>query len=263
LESDVYSGLGFVFSVDDPYTGVDLDEVRDRETGELTPEARAIVDTLDSYAEVSPSGVGVHVFVKGALPVPGKRRGGIEAYSSGRYFTVTGDAISEARNIPERGEELLNFYQEHLEDKRKPLENGDSSAPSAPLDDQEIIDRARQAGNGDKFERLMRGDLSDCDGDHSRADEAFVWRLWFWTQDPEQIKRIHSQSGLSRGKSTRRRDYLDRSIRNASKSGMETYDWNPPRAKGAETPGEGAPPGPGASPTKWSSCDATRSAGRT
>jgi hypothetical protein len=225
LESGTYDGLGFVFSADDPYTGVDLDGVRDRETGNLTPEAWAIVNALDGYTEVSPSRTGAHIIVKGTLPVSGKRRGSIEAYSSGRYFTVTGDAISEACNIPERGEALLSFYREHLEDKKKSEGNSHYSARTAPVDDQEIIDRACRARNGDKFERLMRGDLSDYDGDHSAADEGFVWQLWFWTQNPEQIKRIHGQSGLSRHKSTRRRDYLDRSIKNASESGMETYEW--------------------------------------
>jgi primase-polymerase (primpol)-like protein len=72
----------------------------------------------------------------------------------------------------------------------------------------------------------MRGDLSDYDDDHSRADHGFVHLLWFWTQDPEQIKRIHGDSGLSREKSTRRHDYLDRFIQDASESCMETYDWS-------------------------------------
>ena len=61
-----------------------------------------------------------------------------------------------------------------------------------------------------RFIRELAGEADSTD------DEAFVWRLWFWTQDPEQIRRIHAGSGLSRQKSTRRRDYLERSIKNAA-----------------------------------------------
>src|SRR5215203_1732216 len=38
-KSGAYTGIGFVFSSDDPYTGVDLDHCRDRETGEIAPWA--------------------------------------------------------------------------------------------------------------------------------------------------------------------------------------------------------------------------------
>ena len=49
-------GIGCVFSPDHPYTGIDLDEHRDPETGELDDIARSFLDQLESYAEVSPSG---------------------------------------------------------------------------------------------------------------------------------------------------------------------------------------------------------------
>lgn len=86
-------GLGFAFSTDDPYTGVDLDHCRDAETGEIEPWALNIVHNLNGYTELSPSGTGVHVIV-GALLPPGRcRKGGIEMYDRGRYFTVTGRVI--------------------------------------------------------------------------------------------------------------------------------------------------------------------------
>jgi putative DNA primase/helicase len=88
-----YDGVGFVFSSADPYVGVDLDKCRNPETGELTSEARRIVDDLGGYAEVSPSGTGVHIIVCGKLPEKGKRRRRIEAYHQDRYFTVTGRAF--------------------------------------------------------------------------------------------------------------------------------------------------------------------------
>jgi putative DNA primase/helicase len=83
-------GIGFVFTADDPFTGVDLDKCRDPNTGELAPWAADIVLRLDSYAEISPSGLGVKILVRGKLPGPGNRRGPIEMYDQARYFTLTG-----------------------------------------------------------------------------------------------------------------------------------------------------------------------------
>ena len=88
LETGRYSGIGFVFSSGDPFAGVDLDDCRDPETGELEEWAAKIVEAFGSYAEVSQSGTGVHIIVKGKAP--NKKRGKVEAYSSERYFTMTG-----------------------------------------------------------------------------------------------------------------------------------------------------------------------------
>ncbi len=60
------SGLGFVFSEHDPYTGVDLDHcITD---GQMDPERREWLLDLDSYSEMSPSGTGVHVIVRARKP---------------------------------------------------------------------------------------------------------------------------------------------------------------------------------------------------
>jgi putative DNA primase/helicase len=91
LQNGNYDGIGFVFSSGDPYCGVDLDGCRNPKTGELTAWAKEIVDYLDGYAEVSPSGRGVHVIVRGKTP--SRRRGAIEVYSSERFFTMTGQAL--------------------------------------------------------------------------------------------------------------------------------------------------------------------------
>lgn len=84
-------GIGFVLTDDDPYSVVDLDHVRDPHTGEIQPEARRIIDALDSYTELSPSGTGVHIWIVGTTP-PGTRtrKSGIECYTRERYLTLTG-----------------------------------------------------------------------------------------------------------------------------------------------------------------------------
>jgi len=89
---DGYNGVGFVFCGADPYTGVDLDHCRNPETSTIEPWAMSIIQDLDSYAEISPSGTGIHIIVKGKVPKNGKR-GKVEMYSSERFFTITGHVL--------------------------------------------------------------------------------------------------------------------------------------------------------------------------
>jgi hypothetical protein len=83
-------GLGFVFSDDIFIVGIDLDKCLDPDTGETEEWAQKIIDRINSYTEVSPSGTGVHILVGGMLPSGGNRKGRVEMYDSDRYFTVTG-----------------------------------------------------------------------------------------------------------------------------------------------------------------------------
>ena len=84
-----YAGVGRVITHGDPYVGVDLDAVRDPTTRELSTEAVETLRRLDSYSEVSPSGEGVKVWVRAALPRSHKKAG-LEVYCGRRYFTLTG-----------------------------------------------------------------------------------------------------------------------------------------------------------------------------
>ena len=93
-------GIGFVFDGSDDIVGVDLDDCRDPETGKLAGWALDFIDILKTYTEVSPSGTGVKIFVRGVLPEgcrSGFKRpegdGKVEVYSKGRFFTVTGQRV--------------------------------------------------------------------------------------------------------------------------------------------------------------------------
>ncbi len=92
-----HDGIGFVFSPDDPFTGVDLDNCRNPDTGELAPWAAEILALLPgAYVEASPSGTGVHIITRGTAPHNGAQAycgGKVEMYDRERYFTVTGVAL--------------------------------------------------------------------------------------------------------------------------------------------------------------------------
>jgi putative DNA primase/helicase len=85
-----YAGLGFVFSSADPYTGIDLDDCVD-ENGEIALWALEIVRYFDSYTELSATGSGLHIIVRG--DVPNRRKDEVEVYSLKRFFTVTGHVV--------------------------------------------------------------------------------------------------------------------------------------------------------------------------
>lgn len=87
-----HENIGFVFSKDDPYCGIDLDSCIDPETGKMSEEARQIVDRFDSYTEVSPSGTGVKIFVEASVPGPRRKnpQKRMEIYDRDRFFTITG-----------------------------------------------------------------------------------------------------------------------------------------------------------------------------
>jgi putative DNA primase/helicase len=85
-----FNGIGFVFTKESGYVGIDLDKCRNPKT-EVTEEwALTIIEKLDSYTELSQSGAGWHVIVKGSLPENGNKRGRVEMYDSKRFFCMTG-----------------------------------------------------------------------------------------------------------------------------------------------------------------------------
>jgi putative DNA primase/helicase len=82
-------GIGLV--IGPPFFGIDIDDCRNPETGEIEAWAVEFLRELNSYTEVSPSGTGVHVWLHGEAPYKeGHRKDGIEIYSCNRYLTVTG-----------------------------------------------------------------------------------------------------------------------------------------------------------------------------
>lgn len=92
-EAGGYDGIGFVFSTGDPYCGLDLDAAVNPETGEVAVWAEQIIERLDGYTELSPSGAGTHIIVRGELPGGGNRKGPLEMYDKKRFFTMTGHVL--------------------------------------------------------------------------------------------------------------------------------------------------------------------------
>ena len=108
-----FAGVGRVIRAEEDLVGVDLDKCLDPESGELTPWAKAMLERLDSYAEISPSGTGVKVWVRAPSTTRAHVKPGLEVYPRGRYFTVTGLTMCEG-DIKTRDEELAAIIAEEF-----------------------------------------------------------------------------------------------------------------------------------------------------
>jgi putative DNA primase/helicase len=240
-------GIGFVFN-GDGIVGVDLDNCIDA-GGRVAPWAQAIISDLDSYAEISPSGRGVHVLLRGVLPPGGRRkryisagpgedgrRSAIEMYDRSRYFAMTGQRMPDAAGtIEEREAELHAVYAEYLADSAasngRGATHGTVLADDEPMEgisDAELIEKAGHAENGEKFQRLWRGDSGGY-GSRSEGDLALCLILHFWTRgDAGRMDRLFRQSGRMRPKWDEKhfaggRTYGQATITKAIELGREIY----------------------------------------
>jgi hypothetical protein len=204
-------GIGFVFSKDDPFCGVDLDDCIDG-AGQLVPEAREVIVQLDSYAETSPSRRGVKLWVKGRLPTEGTGRrtaqvqfGGIEVYHYGRFFTVTGWRLPDGvGSVADRQEALDELYARFFETADRATADRSDSTTGARRGfsgtDDELIEIAMASRNGAKFSQLWAGDTTGYPS-HSEADLALCSSLAFYAgEDAARIDRLFRRSGLMRPK---------------------------------------------------------------
>ena len=182
---------------------------------EVDDAALDIIGRLDSYTEVSPSGTGYHVLVTGKLPDGRNRRGSVELYDTARFFTVTGDHVKRTpTRVARRQDALTAIHREYVQDTdtesaSDPEQHGgaDEESPTTGAadvdvdpDDEDLIEKARNASNGEKFERLWNGNTVGYDS-QSEADMALCCLLAFWTGgDQTQMEHLFRQSGLLREK---------------------------------------------------------------
>jgi len=254
--NDRYAGVGFVFAADDPFTGVDLDGCID-DDGAIVPGAREIIDSLNSYTEVSPSGRGVKVFIIGQKPdgcgCKSKKIEGYketEIYSRERYFTFTGRHVAGTPLTVEDRQSQLDSLCQRLWPARLPRHlNGTAASAGFTGDDEALIQRAGAAKNGDRFKTLWAGDTSLHAGDDSAADQALCNHLAFWTgKDAARMDRLFRRSGLFRAKWDEQRGdrtYGRMTIEFAIASCTEVYSPRRRRGpRGVEAPASHGADGP-------------------
>lgn len=234
-QKEDYAGIGIMLPEDGDLVGIDLDHCYCDYLGELDPNcpwAEEIVSALDTYTELSPSGEGVRLLARGKLPPGGRRKGGIEVYGLARFLTLTGHILGQQTGVTRRQDELATIHAKFLAQGESVTANAlnlsDFTGLSI-LSDEEVIEQASKAANGEKFKALFHeADTSDYSGDQSRADMALCQILaFFCRRDWEQIERLFSASELGlREKWQDRADYRVGTIKKAIINCKEVFGPN-------------------------------------
>lgn len=213
MESGYYSGIGFVLTEDDPYCFVDLDDpwqthpsgaYKYSDPQQVYERQQRVYSGFETYAELSPSGKGLHLILKGSVP-RGRKREAIELYSSRRFMTMTGN-VYRAGPITGGHEALLDMLWQQM---GGPAQTHQFEGGPERDSDQTILDRALSAENGPKFKLLLEGDWTGLYSSQSEADFAFVDIIAFYTDNREQIRRMFLNSPLAERPKAKRRDYQE------------------------------------------------------
>lgn len=200
-----FDGIGFVLTENDPYAFIDLDHTEDQE--EFTKQQTIYNNFIDTYAELSPSGKGLHIIMKGRLP-QGRRRGSVEIYSSQRFMTMTGN-VYNSRHI-ENCQNKLDTLFNSLGKSDKIIQLADEQQHYS---DTELFEIAYNAENGQKFYDLYNGHWQDYYGSQSEADHALINILSYFSRNQEQIARMFRASALGKRAKAMRDDYVGKMVR--------------------------------------------------
>lgn len=251
LADKFHGGLGFMFSDGCGYCGIDLDNVI-LSDGTLKPFAQDIVDALDSYTEISPSGNGLHILctLKRPLSTFGSKRNnralGAEIYDSAHYLTVTGNVYGDEKPIRDCTNILSEIYQKYwhseLNDNKVQV-NSNASLPPDNLSDSELLERMFNSQHGLEIKRLYEGDITGYQS-QSEAELALCNHLAFWTgHNASRIDSLFRRSGLMRpkwdekhGNQTYGQMTIDKAINSASTRNVSTSkDKSPSQNQNSRT----------------------------
>ena len=194
-------GTTIAYALDgkDNVSCIDLDHCYD-ENGQSSALAKEVLSKCGkTYVEKSVSGNGLHIFGKtsGMDIRTFSKDGDLEFYQKEHFIAMTGDGSGyfrlESFDTPEM-KELLSRKCEKREEWKGVCKgvNGLST-----MTDRDVVEKASNAKNGDKFKRLYAGE--DLQNNHSNSDMSLMNLLAYWCNgDKEQMLRIFATSGLFR-----------------------------------------------------------------
>lgn len=246
-------GIGFVFTINDPFFFLDIDDCLDPHTNQWSELAKSLLTAFNGAAvEVSSSGRGLHVIGKGTAPLHGCRNSALklEFYTSKRFVALTGFHASGSADTD--CTPVLEWLVTHyFPTEQAPIKATWTDTPCAEwrgtTDDDELIGRALKSksgraafGGGASFADLWEANETQLaiayppnDNDtynRSGADAGLAQHLAFWTgNDCERMRRIMLRSGLVREK-WNREDYLPRTILGACGRQKEWLSDSPPES---------------------------------
>src|SRR5699024_11398831 len=108
--------------------------------GVVQDEAQSIVNSLNSYTEVSQSGEGLHIFVKGKKPGDRSKNPekDFEMYDKKRFIIMTGKHLEETPTQINEAQNVIDYlYEIYFPEKevRKRVVNDELLTPKQPDDE--------------------------------------------------------------------------------------------------------------------------------
>lgn len=224
-----YSGIGLMFG--GGYFGIDIDgaenAVTDFQNGDTDNIIAEFIHTLQSYAEYSVSGKGIHIICSGSLPARGRRRNNVEMYETGRFFIMTGNRAAEYAEIAECTESVKPLHEKYIGGGCLP-EASRVKDSEITLSESEILELACKSKQGAIFTDLYNGAWERYFQSQSEADMSFCNMLAFWCRrDEGMMDRVFRSSGLMRDKWDRKQSgttYGAITIGKAAKSCVNVYE---------------------------------------
>lgn len=209
-----FDGLGFAIG-DSGLTCIDVDHISEWDW--KTP-----LEPLenDCYAEISPSGDGLHMWVGASKPnnkckSKNFHNSKIEVYNKDRFITMTG-ANGEGA-IVDCQEQFDLAFKDLFFPENKTNASICDNVIALHMDDEQVITRISNENSQSRAQFITWHSTGGADGeDLSAADQGYVNKLAFYTKDAAQIERIWLSSALgSRAKTQQRKDYRERTIKKA------------------------------------------------
>lgn len=227
-ENGIGEGIGFVLSETNPYLCIDIDNI---ESMDSLPELAQEITSL-SYAELSPSGEGIHVWIKNFNLDSDKFKNKnteleYEIYSDKRFITFTGETLNDLA-ISE-GKEIESFIEKVFkrEETVSTLPQQSNGRGQAALSESELIQIAEKSKTGSRFKLFMNGGWEQIYESQSEADLSFLNDLAFWTNcDYHMMDSIFRKSSLMRDKWDRKQNkttYGDEQLNKAIQECTNTF----------------------------------------
>ncbi len=202
-----------------PLVMIDLDHSVDKAPHTITnPKAQDIVQAINSYTEISPSGTGLHILAYADKPIRSLHTA-IEIYGQDRFTTITTHHLAGTPPTIEHRQEALDaLYQRFAPPV---VETTNQNTVGGVGSGNDLTELPEEAAHDAVLQRLLSGDISGYTS-QSNADFVLVLKLLHWTGDNVELTRkLFLESGLYReGKTLRKTGqttYLDMTITNAMK----------------------------------------------
>lgn len=209
IEAGIATHCGFVFTANDPYLVLDLDNKKgDPNIASYISEIVGKAHEAKHYVEQSFSGLGYHIFFKGQKNSTANKSQSkiVEFYDSARFVIVTGNGNG---NDIKSDQGLADYFDEVV---------GDSKASQMELEelpeeytDEQVLGFFLNAANGEANRNLY---YNHVEGDASSLDQSLIERLCFYTKSNEQVRRLFKGSIRAKRQKimSRGNEYINRSI---------------------------------------------------